>query len=394
MSRFVFTSESVSPGHPDKVADQISDAALDAALDGAGNPAGVRAACETLLKDGRVVLAGESRPLLDEGTLRAIAERVIRRIGYDREDEVFNARTFQLVNLMGGQSGDIAQGVDSDGAGDQGLMFGFACKETPALMPLPLDLAHRLLRRHGEMRATLSWLRPDAKSQVSVVYENEKPVGVDAVVLSAQHEAEVGGVGEEKKRHAIVRDAVIENIIKPVLDEAGLQLPRAEKLHINPTGAFVAGGPEADCGLTGRKIIVDTYGGSAPHGGGAFSGKDPTKVDRSGAYIARYLAKNIVAAGLADRCLVQVAYAIGYAQPVSLLVHTHGKSDNDAVSKRVRDLCASSESDFDLTPAGIINFLDLLRPIYEQTAAYGHFGSNPASESFPWEQTTLVGALT
>ena len=394
MSRFVFTSESVSPGHPDKVADQISDAALDAALDGAGNPAGVRAACETLLKDGKVVLAGESRPLLDEGTLRAIAERVIRRIGYDREDEVFNARTFQLVNLMGGQSGDIAQGVDSDGAGDQGLMFGFACRETPALMPLPLDLAHRLLRRHGEMRATLSWLRPDAKSQVSVVYENDKPVGVDAVVLSAQHEAEVNGVGDEKKRHSIVREAVIENIIKPVLDEAGLQLPRAEKLHINPTGAFVAGGPEADCGLTGRKIIVDTYGGSAPHGGGAFSGKDPTKVDRSGAYIARYLAKNIVAAGLADRCLVQVAYAIGYAQPVSLLVHTHGKSDNDAVSKRVRDLCASKESGFDLTPAGIINFLDLLRPIYEQTAAYGHFGSNPASESFPWEQTTLVGALT
>ena len=396
MGRFVFTSESVSPGHPDKVADQISDAILDAALaaateeSGASAAAGVRAAIETLVKNDKVVIAGESRPLLDESQLRNIAARVIRRIGYDRDDEVFNADNFSLINLTDKQSGDIAQGVDNAGAGDQGLMFGYACSETAAMMPLPLDLSHRMLQLHNDLRQKTPWLRPDAKSQVSVVYENDKPVAIAAVVLSSQHDAEVEGISDSVKRHKIVREMMIEKIIQPVLADAGLQLPPADKLHINPTGAFVKGGPEADCGLTGRKIIVDTYGGTAPHGGGAFSGKDPTKVDRSGAYAARYLAKNIVAAGLAHKCLVQVAYAIGEAQPVSLLVNTYG-GDDEKAEQRVRALCAGGG--FDLTPGGIIRHLDLLQPVYEQTAAFGHFGSNPASGSFSWEKTNLADML-
>ncbi|MGI9337582.1 MAG: methionine adenosyltransferase [Gammaproteobacteria bacterium] len=394
MGGFVFTSESVAPGHPDKVADRISDAVLDAALVAADGPAAssVRAAIETLVKNDAVVIAGESRPLIDQSQLRTIAARVIRDIGYDRKDEMFNADSFSLVNLCGLQSGDIAQGVDNAGAGDQGLMFGFACSETAAMMPLPLDLSHRILRRHAEMRQKTQWLRPDAKSQVSVLYENDKPAAANAVVLSTQHDAEIDGIGDAKKRHAIVREMAVEDIIRPVLREAGLQLPAADKLHINPTGAFVKGGPEADCGLTGRKIIVDTYGGAAPHGGGAFSGKDPTKVDRSAAYAARYLAKNIVAAGLAKKCLLQVAYAIGEAQPVSLLVNTFGGGDDDAITKRVRAICGK-DGGFDLTPGGIIRHLDLLRPIYEQTAAYGHFGSNPASDSFSWEKTNLADLL-
>ena len=395
MGGFVFTSESVAGGHPDKVADRVSDAVLDAALAaalaGGGDASSVRAAIETLVKDDTVVIAGESRPLIDEQQLRTIAARVIRDIGYDRSDELFNADRFKFVNLCGLQSGDIAQGVDNAGAGDQGLMFGFACSETESLMPLPLDLAHRMMRRHGVLRQQYQWLRPDAKSQVSILYENNKPIAADAVVLSTQHDEVIDGIADAKKRHSIVRDMVVENIIRPVLHDAGLQLPAADKLHINPTGAFVKGGPEADCGLTGRKIIVDTYGGAAPHGGGAFSGKDPTKVDRSAAYAARYLAKNIVAAGLADKCLLQVAYAIGEAQPVSLLVNTFGGGDDEVIQKRVLALCANGK--FDLTPGGIIRHLDLLRPIYEQTAVYGHFGSNPSSDSFSWEKTDIADLL-
>ncbi len=401
MGDFVFTSESVSPGHPDKLADQISDAVVDAAFAGAGDDdgkrAGVRVACETLIKDGKIVVAGEMRPLMNGAELQKIAAGVVRRVGYDRSGEVFNADSFEFFNWMGEQSGEIAQGVDGEGesagAGDQGLMFGYACDETPSLMPLPLDLAHRLMRRHGEMRAELAWLRPDAKSQVTVRYENDRPVAAEAVVLSAQHDAEVAGVSEAGKRHAVVREAVTERIIAPVLAEAGLSLPAAEKIHVNPTGAFVQGGPEADCGLTGRKIVVDTYGGAAPHGGGAFSGKDPTKVDRSAAYVARYLAKNIVAAGLARKCLVQIAYAIGEAQPVSLYVETYGGGDGAAIEKRVRGLCADGGRRFDLTPAGVIRLLDLRRAIYEKTAVYGHFGSNPHGEGFPWERTDLAGDL-
>lgn len=396
MGGFVFTSESVAPGHPDKVADRISDAVLDAAL-GAGGAevASVRAAIETLVKDKTIVIAGEFRlpgqQQLGGEQLRDIAAGVVRNTGYDRRDELFNADTFDLVNLSGLQSGEIAQGVDNAGAGDQGLMFGFACSETSALMPLPLDLAHRMMRRHGEMRQKHKWLRPDAKSQVSILYEGDKASAAAAVVLSTQHDAEIDGVGDEKKRHGIVREFVIDNIIRPVLEEEGLQLPAADKLHINPTGAFVKGGPEADCGLTGRKIIVDTYGGAAPHGGGAFSGKDPTKVDRSAAYAARYLAKNIVAAGLAAKCLVQVAYAIGYAHPVSLLVNTYG-GDDDGVTNCVRAIC-QKDGGFDLTPGGIIRHLDLLRPQYQQTAAYGHFGSNPSIDNFRWEKTDLADTL-
>jgi S-adenosylmethionine synthetase len=375
MSDFLFTSESVSEGHPDKVADQISDAVLDAIL--AQDPRS-RVAAETLVKDNLVVLAGEittnARVNFD-----AIARKTIRRIGYTDPLIGFDTNTCTVIVAYGEQSRDIAQGVDEgkgldldQGAGDQGLMFGYACDETPGLMPLPIYLSHRLVERQAEVRrdGRLPWLRPDAKSQVTVRYVNGKPDSIETVVLSTQHAPGIA--------HKQLEEAVIENVIKPVLPK---HLVKGKlKYLVNPTGAFEIGGPKGDCGLTGRKIIVDTYGGSAPHGGGAFSGKDPSKVDRSAAYAARYVAKNIVAAGLASKCLVQLSYAIGVAQPTSIMVTTQGtgKISDD----RIASLVAAN---FDLRPKGIIQMLDLLRPIYEKTAAYGHFGRD--EPEFTWEAT-------
>ena len=377
MQNYLFTSESVSEGHPDKIADQISDALVDAVL-----PQGkdVRAACETLVKDNRVVLAGEVRGELPPDKAEETARAAVRDIGYSPECG-FDADSCEIVNYIGRQSPDIAAGVDAGGkhtlgAGDQGIMFGFACRETESLMPLPIDLAHKMVRRHAELRKNrkLPWLRPDAKSQVSVRYVDGKPQKVEAVVFSTQHDEEIGGK-EIAAHDPRVREAVVEEIIKPA---AGKWLAADCVFHVNPTGIFIKGGPVADCGLTGRKIIVDTYGGAAPHGGGAFSGKDPTKVDRSAAYALRHIAKSIVAAGMAERCLIQAAYAIGVAEPVSILVHAHGGENESELAELVR-------REFDLTPEGIIRGLELWKPIYRASAAHGHFGRTPENGAFPWE---------
>ncbi len=371
--RHLFTSESVTEGHPDKVADQISDSVLDAIL--AVDPNG-RVACETLVTTGLAMIAGEitTQTWVD---IPRIARRTIRDIGYTSAAYGFDFETCAVVTSIDEQSPDIAQGVNPGGAGDQGLMFGYACRETDVLMPLPITLAHRLTRRLAAVRkdGTLPWVRPDGKSQVTVEYEGGRPVKVHTVVVSTQHDPDVPDL----------RDQVIAKVIAPVL--AALDLDSSGVIHhVNPTGSFVVGGPQGDCGLTGRKIIVDTYGGSAPHGGGAFSGKDPTKVDRSACYAARWAAKNVVAAELAERCQIQVAYAIGVAEPVSVMITTFGtgRVPDDRLAQAVRKV-------FDLTPRGIIEALDLRRPIYLPTAAYGHFGRDEAG--FTWERTDRVAEL-
>jgi len=381
MSEFLFTSESVSEGHPDKVADQISDAVLDAIL---SEDKRARVAAETLVKDNLVVLAGEITTSA-KVDYDAVARRTIRRIGYNDPALGFDAEGCTVQIVYGQQSPDIAQGVDEgrgldldQGAGDQGMMFGYACDETPTLMPMAIYLAHRLVERQSEVRrdGRLPWLRPDAKSQITIRYVNGRPDSIETVVLSTQHAPGI--------THKQIEEAVIEQIIKPVLPRA---LVKGKiRYLVNPTGAFEIGGPKGDCGVTGRKIIVDTYGGSAPHGGGAFSGKDPSKVDRSAAYAARYVAKNIVAAGLASKCLVQVSYAIGIAQPTSVMVTTQGtgKISDEKLAQLVL-------ANFDLRPKGIIQMLDLLRPIYEKTAAYGHFGRE--EPEFTWEATDRALAL-
>jgi len=373
-ARSLFTSESVTEGHPDKIADQISDAILDAIL--ADDPAG-RVACETLVTTGLALIAGEitTRTYVD---IPGIVRQTIREVGYTRAKYGFDYETCAVISTIDKQSADIAMGVDTGGAGDQGLMFGYAVRETEELMPLPITLAHRLTMRLAEARKThlLDWLRPDGKSQVTVEYEGPRPVRVEAVVVSTQH--------AESVPTADLREAVLEEIIRPVVPKN--LLDERTKFHINPTGRFVIGGPQGDTGLTGRKIIVDTYGGSGRHGGGAFSGKDPTKVDRSASYMARYVAKNLVAAGLADRVEVQLAYAIGVADPVSIQVDTFGteKLDPAKLPALVRD-------HFKLTPKGIIESLDLRRPIYKKTAAYGHFGRR--LPEFAWEKTDKAEAL-
>ena len=378
-NNFSFTSESVSEGHPDKVADQISDAVLDALL--AQDPRS-RVACETLVKTGMVILAGEvtTNAWVD---LEALVRKVVCDIGYDHGDIGFDGQSCAVLNAIGKQSADIAMGVDEgedheQGAGDQGLMFGYASNETDVLMPAPITYSHLLVKRQAEVRKnkTLPWLRPDAKSQITFRYENNKPVAIDAVVLSTQHSPEIS--------NKALHEAVMDEIILPVLPKEWLH--KDTKYFINPTGQFIIGGPVGDCGLTGRKIIVDSYGGMARHGGGAFSGKDPSKVDRSAAYMARYVAKNIVAAGLAERCEIQVSYAIGVAEPTSITVETFGtgKLSEDRLVQIVRD-------NFDLRPKGLIKALDLLRPIYQTTAAYGHFGRT--EDSFTWEKTDKVDAL-
>jgi S-adenosylmethionine synthetase len=368
MSKMIFTSESVSMGHPDKVADQISDGILDALLE--KDPQS-RVACETLCTTDLVVLAGEitSRASID---YVGIARNVVRDIGYTSDDVGFNADTCRVFLGLHSQSGDIAMGVDRDGAGDQGLMFGYACKQTDELMPLPIALSHRILNLLTEARnrKEVDWLRPDSKSQVSVEYEGRKPIGISAIVVSTQHSE---SVSQEE-----IADFVKKRIIpKAVPDNL---LTRSTQYHINPTGRFVIGGPHGDCGLTGRKIIVDTYGGWGRHGGGAFSGKDPTKVDRSAAYMARHVAKNVVAAGLADECEMQIAYAIGVAEPVGVCVNTNGTSKvaEDRIATAVREI-------FPLTPRGIIDYLKLRRPIFRKTASGGHFGRN--DPDFTWEKT-------
>eukprot|EP00123_Amoebidium_parasiticum_P000123 comp10309_c0_seq1/m.5116 comp10309_c0_seq1/g.5116 ORF comp10309_c0_seq1/g.5116 comp10309_c0_seq1/m.5116 type:complete len:419 (-) comp10309_c0_seq1:829-2085(-) len=369
----LFTSESVAEGHPDKMADQISDAILDAALEVDKN---ARVACETMVKTGFVMLAGEitTHAHID---YERVVRNVVNEIGYNSSELGFDGSSCAVINCIGKQSPDIAQGVDREapedqGAGDQGLMFGYACDETPDLMPAPIYYAHQLVRRQAQLRKenTLPWLRPDAKSQVTLRYEDKTVVGVDAVVLSTQHSPDV--------EYTTLREAVIEEIIKPIIPSQFLN--EKTKYHVNPTGSFVIGGPVGDCGLTGRKIIVDTYGGMARHGGGAFSGKDPSKVDRSAAYAARFIAKNIVAAGLATRCEVQVSYAIGVAEPVSLNVNTFGTGKLEDM-----DLAELVSKNFDLRPYGIIEMLDLRQPIYRPTAAYGHFGRN--EWQFTWERT-------
>ncbi len=380
-TEYLFTSESVSEGHPDKVADQVSDGVLDTIL--AEDPH-ARVACETLVSTGLVVVSGEITTSAHPN-YREITQDVIRRIGYDNSDIGFDYKSCAVLTAINRQSPDIAQGVDhanddnlDQGAGDQGLMFGYACNETPALMPLPIYYAHRIMQRQAEVRkdGRLPWLRPDAKSQITVKYIDGKPVAIDTVVVSTQHDPEIS--------QAQIREAVIETIIKSVLPE---ELMKGEVRYlINPTGRFVVGGPHGDCGLTGRKIIVDTYGGAAHHGGGAFSGKDPSKVDRSAAYACRYVAKNVVAAGLADKCEVQVAYAIGVARPVSLMVNTFGTGRID--DGKIVELIGKH---FDLRPKAIIQTLDLLRPIYAKTAAYGHFGRD--EPEFTWEQTDKAAAL-
>jgi S-adenosylmethionine synthetase len=379
MTTTLFTSESVAEGHPDKIADQISDAVLDALLK---KDPRARVACETLIKTGMVVVAGEitTEAYVD---LEEITRKVVVDIGYDHSDKGFDGRSCAVLNAIGKQSPDIARGVNEtadheQGAGDQGLMFGYATNETDVLMPAPITYSHRLVKRQAEVRknGTLPWLRPDAKSQITFRYQDGKPVGIDAVVLSTQHAPEI----DQKD----LQEAVMEEIIKPVLPAEWLDAHT--KYFINPTGRFVIGGPFGDCGLTGRKIIVDTYGGMARHGGGAFSGKDPSKVDRSAAYAARYVAKNIVAAGIADRCEIQVSYAIGVAEPTSISVETFGtgKISNERIVQLVRD-------HFELRPKGLIKMLDLIRPIYFGTAAYGHFGRE--EPQFTWEATDRAAAL-
>jgi S-adenosylmethionine synthetase len=376
---FTFTSESVSEGHPDKMADQISDAILDAII--ARDPH-ARVACETLTKTGMVVLAGEITTSADVD-YEGIVREVVSSIGYTSSDIGFDGHTCAVLNALGKQSPDINQGVDRgdrelQGAGDQGLMFGYASDETDVLMPAPITYAHRLVRRQAEVRKNgeLPWLRPDAKSQVTFHYRDGRPVAVDAVVLSTQHAPEIA----QRELH----DAVMDLIIKPVIPAEWFH--HTTRVHINPTGKFVIGGPMGDCGLTGRKIIVDSYGGMARHGGGAFSGKDPSKVDRSAAYAGRYVAKNIVAAGLAERCEIQVSYAIGVAEPTSISLDTFGtaKVDDGLIVRLVRE-------HFDLRPWGIITMLDLLRPIYRQTASYGHFGRDDIR--LPWESTDKAELL-
>jgi S-adenosylmethionine synthetase len=374
----LFTSESVSEGHPDKMADQISDAVVDAMLE--QDPES-RVACETLIKTGIVVIAGEYRSRA-EVNLDKLVRRVIREIGYSALELGFDPEECAVINALGRQSADIAMGVDESegheqGAGDQGLMFGYASNETDVLMPAPILYAHRLVKRQAEMRrTTLKFLRPDAKSQLTFRYENGQPVGVDAVVLSTQHDP---GISQQQ-----LHEAVREEVIKPVIPSNWIS--KDTKIYINPTGQFVIGGPVGDCGLTGRKIIVDTYGGMARHGGGAFSGKDPSKVDRSAAYAGRYVAKNIVAAGLAERCEIQISYAIGIAEPTSISINTFGtgKLSDEKIVQLVRE-------HFDLRPKGLIAMLDLKRPIYRATAAYGHFGRT--EETFTWERTDKAEAL-
>ena len=391
---YLFTSESVSEGHPDKVADQISDAVLDAIL---AQDKRARVACETLVKTGVVIVAGEvtTTAWVDVETL---VRKTVLDIGYNSSDMGFDGASCGVLNVIGKQSPDIAMGVDRknerlQGAGDQGLMFGYATNETDVLMPAAITLSHRLVERQAKIRKNgrLAWLRPDAKSQVTLRYENDKPVAIDAVVLSTQHSDDISTRS--------LREAVMEEILLPVLPRKWLH--KGTKFHINPTGKFVIGGPVGDCGLTGRKIIVDTYGGWARHGGGAFSGKDPSKVDRSAAYAARYVAKNIVAAGLADRCEIQVSYAIGVAEPTSISVTTFGtgKIADDKIVKLVR-------RHFDLRPYGILKMLDLIHPMYQPTAAYGHFGRTPydfeyigangkkvKATAFSWEKTDRAAAL-
>ena len=381
--RYLFTSESVSEGHPDKMADQISDAVLDAIL--AEDPS-AKVAAETLVKTGYVMLAGEINTQAKDVffDLEALVREVVADIGYTNSAMGFDGETCGVLNALGPQSADIRQGVDREseraqGAGDQGMMFGYASDETDVLMPAPITLSHRLVRRQAEQRKAgeLDWLRPDAKSQVTLVYEDDRPIGIDAVVLSTQHSPEVS--------NADLHEGVMESIIKPVLEPTGW-LSDKTRYHINPTGRFEIGGPQGDCGLTGRKIIVDTYGGMARHGGGAFSGKDPSKVDRSAAYAGRYVAKNIVAAGLARRCEVQISYAIGVAEPTSISVETFGTGTmpEERLVQLVREV-------FDLTPFGIREMLDLLRPIYRPTAAYGHFGREDLDLS--WERTDRADSL-
>lgn len=376
---YLFTSESVSEGHPDKIADQISDAVLDAIIE---QDKAARVACETLVKTGMVMVAGEitTSAWVD---MEAIARQTVKEIGYNSSDMGFDWESCAVLNAIGKQSPDIAVGVDEtasheQGAGDQGLMFGYACNETDVLMPAPITYAHRLVKRQAEVRknGTLPWLRPDAKSQVTFVYENGKPIAIDAVVLSTQHSPDV--------TNKVLQEAVMDEIIKHVLPAEWLT--KKTRYYINPTGRFVIGGPMGDCGLTGRKIIVDSYGGMARHGGGAFSGKDPSKVDRSAAYAGRYVAKNVVAAGLADKCEIQVSYAIGVAEPTSITVDTFGtgKIADERITALVRE-------HFDLRPRGLIAMLDLKRPIYKATAAYGHFGRE--EPGFSWEKTDKADAL-
>jgi S-adenosylmethionine synthetase len=379
-SDFLFTSESVSEGHPDKVADQISDAILDAILE---QDPRARVAAETLVTTGLAVLAGEitTTAIVD---FNRVARETIKRIGYDNTEFGIDYKGCAVMVCYDKQSPDIAQGVDEgkgldldQGAGDQGLMFGYACDETDVLMPAPIHYAHRLVERQAELRrdGRLPWLRPDAKSQVTLRYVDGKPVSIDTVVLSTQHAPDIA--------YDKLKEAVIEEIIKPVLPKEWLS---ATRYLVNPTGRFVIGGPQGDCGLTGRKIIVDTYGGACPHGGGAFSGKDPSKVDRSAAYAARYVAKNIVAAGIARQCQVQVSYAIGYSKPINITVYTEGtgKISDEKIAQLVRE-------HFDLRPKGIVQMLNLMRPIYQKSAAYGHFGRD--EPEFTWERTDKVAAL-
>jgi S-adenosylmethionine synthetase len=384
LDRFLFTSESVTEGHPDKIADQISDAILDAIL---AEDSKARVACETLVTTGLACVAGEVTTTANPD-IQKLVRSTIDKIGYNDATFGFDSKTCSVINALGKQSPDISQGVDTGGAGDQGMMFGYATDETPELMPLPIVLAHQLTRRLAEYRRGKSggWVRPDGKSQVSVVYEGGLPVSVETVVISTQH--------DEKISHRKIKDEILRNVIEPTIPKQF----RGRKLttHINPTGRFVVGGPQGDAGLTGRKIIVDTYGGWGRHGGGAFSGKDPSKVDRSACYAARWVAKNIVAAKLAKRCEVQVAYAIGVAKPVSVMVDTFGTNTvpESAIMKAV-------EKVFDLTPRGIITALDLRKPIFQETAAYGHFGRTPRSGKvgkipvtyFSWERTDKVKEL-
>ena len=371
---FLFTSESVTEGHPDKIADQISDAILDAIIE--QDPT-ARVACETLVTTGLAIVAGEITTTATVNYKQIIRE-TIEEIGYNNALYGYDSNTCSVIDAIGTQSPDIAQGVDTGGAGDQGLMFGFACNETPELMPLPIQLAHNLSRRLSDARRSgeIAYLRPDGKSQVTVEYRDGRPFRVDAVVISTQHAEEIT---TETLREDILEKVIKQTVPSELLDEN-------TKFHINPTGRFVIGGPMGDAGVTGRKIIVDTYGGYAPHGGGAFSGKDPTKVDRSAAYMARYIAKNIVAAGIAEKCTVQLAYAIGVAEPVSVFVDTHGtgKVEDIKLSEAVR-------KNFQLTPKGIIETLDLQRPIFKKTARFGHFGRT--NDEFSWEKTDKADAL-
>ncbi|MFW2176470.1 MULTISPECIES: methionine adenosyltransferase [unclassified Moraxella] len=377
----LFTSESVSEGHPDKLADQISDAILDAILE---QDIHARVACETLTKTGGVVLAGEITTTANVDFEKIVRDTVLK-VGYNSSDLGFDGATCAVINMLGKQSPEIAQGVDrakpeEQGAGDQGLMFGYATHETDVLMPAPIQFSHRLMERQAELRknGTLPWLRPDAKAQVTVRYDGNKPAFVDALVLSTQHDPGIS----QKDLHEAVMEEIIKNVIPAEM------LHKDTKFHINPTGLFVIGGPVGDAGLTGRKIIVDTYGGMARHGGGAFSGKDPSKVDRSAAYAGRYVAKNIVASGLAERCEIQVSYAIGVAEPTSISVNTFGtgKISDDKIVDFIRE-------HFDLRPYGITRMLNLLQPMYEQTASYGHFGRQGSETAFTWERTDRANLL-